>query len=163
VRRGIGTQTEQLSHAALRCPSYCENSHASHTWHQPSHESACFLVPEAASPWVRFPSPVPLFVPGVSLRCPRTRFRASPGSHTQSRRGCSSFDRMRRSVSWSSSFSMASSVRHRPVAVDVSVGFAASDPRPWNRIVRHHRFIQVQVIHPLPSAQKNTQCPSRES
>ena len=30
-------------------------------------------------------------------------------------------------------------------------------------IDRHHRFIQVQVVHPFPSAQKNTQCPSRES
>ena len=57
--------------------------------------------------------PLHFSLSGVSLRCPGTQLCASPGSHTQSRRGCSSFDRMRRSVSWSSSFSMASSVRHR--------------------------------------------------
>src|ERR1700722_20957468 len=26
------------------------NSHANHTWHQNSHETACFVVPEATSP-----------------------------------------------------------------------------------------------------------------
>jgi hypothetical protein len=45
---------------ALRCPTYRENSHANHTWHQHSHQTACFLDPNALSPWVRFPSPAPL-------------------------------------------------------------------------------------------------------
>jgi hypothetical protein len=49
-------------YVALRCPTYRENSHANHTWHQGLHETACFLVPAAPSPWVRFPSPAPLFV-----------------------------------------------------------------------------------------------------
>jgi hypothetical protein len=46
----------------LRGPTYHENSHASHTWHPRSHQTACFQGPEARSPWVRFPSPAPLFV-----------------------------------------------------------------------------------------------------
>ena len=47
-------------HVALRCPTYRENSHANHTWHPPSRQTACFQVPEATSLWVRFPSPAPL-------------------------------------------------------------------------------------------------------
>jgi hypothetical protein len=49
-------------YVALRCPTYREKSHANHTWHQRSHETACFLVPDAPSLWVRFPSPAPFFV-----------------------------------------------------------------------------------------------------
>src|SRR5258708_35892169 len=49
-------------YVALRCPTYRENSHANHTWHQPSHQTACFKGSEAPSLWVRFPSPAPLFV-----------------------------------------------------------------------------------------------------
>src|ERR1700677_4788072 len=29
---------------ALRCPTYRENSHANHTWHQHTQETACFIV-----------------------------------------------------------------------------------------------------------------------
>ena len=45
---------------ALGCPTCLENSHANHTWHQHSHQTACFKGSEANSPWVRFPSPAPL-------------------------------------------------------------------------------------------------------
>jgi hypothetical protein len=44
---------------SLRCPTYLENSHANHTWHPPSHKTACFQASELPSPWVRFPSPAP--------------------------------------------------------------------------------------------------------
>src|ERR1700723_637055 len=59
-RREPGISHSMYPYVALRCPTYRENSHANHTWHQHSHEAACFLVPEAPSPWVRFPSPAPL-------------------------------------------------------------------------------------------------------
>jgi hypothetical protein len=39
---------------------YRENSHANQTWDSPSRQTACFLAPEAAPVWVRFPSPAPL-------------------------------------------------------------------------------------------------------
>jgi len=55
-----GLRTPVYPYVALRCPIYRENSHANHTWHQHWHEPACFLVPAAPSPWVRFPSPAPL-------------------------------------------------------------------------------------------------------
>jgi hypothetical protein len=45
---------------SLRCPTYRQNSHANHTWHQHSPQTACFKGSEARSPWVRFPSPAPL-------------------------------------------------------------------------------------------------------
>src|ERR1700730_359183 len=57
-------------YVALRCPTYRENSHANHTWHQRSHETACFLVPAAPSPWVRFPSPAPSIFHGVPPTMP---------------------------------------------------------------------------------------------
>jgi hypothetical protein len=41
-----------------------------------------------------------------------------------------------------------------------SLAYRSRDPRI---ATDNHRFIQVQVVHPFPSAQKNTQCPSRES
>jgi hypothetical protein len=58
-------------YAAPRCPTYRQNSHANHTWHSPSRQTACFLVPEAPSPWVRFPSPAPLsgWRSGCQSRC----------------------------------------------------------------------------------------------
>ena len=34
-------------YVALRCPTYRENSHANHTWHPPSHQTACFKGSEA--------------------------------------------------------------------------------------------------------------------
>jgi hypothetical protein len=45
---------------ALRGPTYRENSHANHTWHPKSHQTACFKDAEALAVWVRFPSPAPL-------------------------------------------------------------------------------------------------------
>jgi hypothetical protein len=62
---------------ALRCPTYRENSHANHTWHQHPQETSCFIVPAAPSPWVRFRSFAPLFV--VS-RWPLSWARHSRGS-----------------------------------------------------------------------------------
>ena len=32
-------------YTVLRCPTYRENSHANHTWHQHLQETACFPVP----------------------------------------------------------------------------------------------------------------------
>ena len=46
-------------YVALRGPTYRENSHANHTWHPPSHKTACFQGSGLPSPWVRFPSPAP--------------------------------------------------------------------------------------------------------
>jgi hypothetical protein len=63
----------QLSHVSLRCPTYRENSHANHTWNPASRQTACFKGSEAPSPWVRFPSPAPLFCVGL---CPRRGTRA---------------------------------------------------------------------------------------
>src|ERR1700679_3352271 len=57
-----GLRTPMYPYVALRCPTYREKSHANHTWHQHSHETACSLAPAAPSPWVRFPSPAPFFV-----------------------------------------------------------------------------------------------------
>ena len=37
---------------ALRGPTYRENSHANHTWHQHSHQIACFKDSEALPVWV---------------------------------------------------------------------------------------------------------------
>jgi len=37
-------------YVGLRGPTYRENSHAKHTWHQHSHETACFVVPETPFP-----------------------------------------------------------------------------------------------------------------
>jgi hypothetical protein len=56
----FGSRTSMYPYAALRCPTYRENSHANHTWHQNPQETACFIVPAVPSPWVRFPSPAPL-------------------------------------------------------------------------------------------------------
>ncbi len=53
---------------SLRCPTYLENSHANHTWHQQSRETASFKGSEAPSPWVRFPSPAPSIFHGVPER-----------------------------------------------------------------------------------------------
>jgi hypothetical protein len=53
-------RTSVYPYVALRGPTYRENSHANHTWQWHSHETACSLVPEVPSPWVRFPSPAPL-------------------------------------------------------------------------------------------------------
>jgi hypothetical protein len=47
-------------HVSVRGPTYRENSHANHTWHQLSQQTACFKGSEAPSVWVRFPSPAPL-------------------------------------------------------------------------------------------------------
>ena len=46
-------------YVALRGPTYRENSHASHTWHPQSHQTACFKGSVAPAVWVRFPSPAP--------------------------------------------------------------------------------------------------------
>jgi hypothetical protein len=89
-------------YVAFRCPTYREISHASHTWHQGSRETACFLVPAARLP-CGFDSHRPLHssLPGVSLRCLGLdlAYRQFP----QFRRGYSLFDRMRRAASRSSS------------------------------------------------------------
>jgi hypothetical protein len=68
-------------YVALRGPTYRENSHANHTWHMNSHDTACFLVHEAPSLWVRFPSPAPLLRQrqatwGPQLPSTNDRFRA---------------------------------------------------------------------------------------
>src|SRR5450631_2340144 len=55
-----GLRTHMYPYVALLGPTYRKNSHANHTCHQHSHETACFLAPEAPSLWVRFPSPAPL-------------------------------------------------------------------------------------------------------
>src|SRR5258708_1768993 len=47
---------------SLHGPTYHENSHASHTWPRPSHQTPCFKGPEAPPVWVRFPSPAPLSI-----------------------------------------------------------------------------------------------------
>jgi hypothetical protein len=49
-------------YVALRGPTYCENSHANHTWHPQSRQTAYFEGSGARPVWVRFPSPAPLFV-----------------------------------------------------------------------------------------------------
>jgi hypothetical protein len=56
------TSHTDYPYVALRGPTYRENSHANHTWHPQSHQSACFKGSEAPAVWVRFPSPAPLFV-----------------------------------------------------------------------------------------------------
>jgi hypothetical protein len=84
-------------YVALRGPTYRENSHANHTWHPQSHEIHCFEGSEEMPVWVRFPSPAPLFVVCVSLRCPRVRLSVSPSSHSLDA-ATSSLDRMRRSA-----------------------------------------------------------------
>jgi hypothetical protein len=58
----FGTSHVEYPHVALRGPTYHENSHANHTWHPPSHQTACFKGSEAPPVWVRFPSPAPFFV-----------------------------------------------------------------------------------------------------
>jgi hypothetical protein len=55
-----GTSPVEYLHVALRGPTYRENSHANHTWHSPSRQTACFQEPVAPPVWVRFPSPAPL-------------------------------------------------------------------------------------------------------
>jgi hypothetical protein len=54
-------RTPMYPYVALCCPTYRENSHANRTWRQHSHETARLVIPGAPSPWVRFPSPAPLF------------------------------------------------------------------------------------------------------
>src|SRR6266403_4314747 len=61
-----GYRTSMYPCVALRCPTYRENSHANHTWHQHSHQTACLKGSEAPSPWVRFPSPAPIIDPWSS-------------------------------------------------------------------------------------------------
>ena len=58
--REMWTRTRMYPYVALRGPTYRENSHANHTWHQSSHQIACFKASEAPPAWVRFPSPAPL-------------------------------------------------------------------------------------------------------
>jgi hypothetical protein len=102
-------------YAALRCPTYRENSHANHTWHPPSRQIACFEGSEEMPVWVRFPSPAPLF---VVWRVPVLSWDAAKliTQFPQSRRGYyRSFDRVDRSLG-RVRFSMASYVRHRPCA-----------------------------------------------
>jgi hypothetical protein len=55
-------RTSVYPYVALRGPTYRENSHANHTWHPQSHQTACSKASEAPPEWVRFPSPAPLFV-----------------------------------------------------------------------------------------------------
>jgi hypothetical protein len=50
---------DELTQGLIRGPTYRENSHANHTSHPSSHQTACFLAPEAQPVWVRFPSPAP--------------------------------------------------------------------------------------------------------
>ncbi len=57
-----GLRPPLYPYAAPRGPTYRENSHANHTWHQHSHQTACFKDSEAPPVWVRFPSPAPFFV-----------------------------------------------------------------------------------------------------
>jgi hypothetical protein len=83
---------------ALRGPTYRENSHANHTWPQHSDQTACFKT-RKCRPWVRFPSPAPLF---DVWRVPALPWDATwlSAQFPQSRRDYNrSFDRMRRSVS----------------------------------------------------------------
>jgi hypothetical protein len=54
-----GSCTSMYPYVALRGPTYREISHANHTWHQQSHQTACFNGSEAPSVWVRFPPPAP--------------------------------------------------------------------------------------------------------
>jgi hypothetical protein len=58
-----GGEMAMYPYVALRGPTYRENSHANHTWHSPSQQSAYFQAPEAPAVWVRFPSPAPFFLP----------------------------------------------------------------------------------------------------
>src|SRR6266403_2067689 len=69
-------------YVALHGPTYRENSHANHTWHRQSHQSACFKGPDPSSVWVRFPSPLHFSLSGVSLCCPRRRLGLLPSSHS---------------------------------------------------------------------------------
>jgi hypothetical protein len=55
-----GISHTMYPYIALRGPTFRENSHANHTWHQHSHQTACFKDSEAPPVWVRFPSPAPL-------------------------------------------------------------------------------------------------------
>ena len=55
-----GPRTAMCPYVAVRGPTYLQNSHASHTWHRHSHQTACFKGSEAPTLWVRFPSPAPL-------------------------------------------------------------------------------------------------------
>src|SRR5580698_68203 len=61
-RAEVGSCTSMSPCVASRCPTYRENSHANHTWHPHSHQTACFKGSAAPSLWVRFPSPAPLYV-----------------------------------------------------------------------------------------------------
>ena len=74
----FGSRTSMYPYAALRCPTYRENSHANHTWHQHPQETACFIVPAVPSPWVRFPSPAPFFVAWRVPALPRGNLRNGP-------------------------------------------------------------------------------------
>src|SRR5882724_6488534 len=67
---------------SLRGPTYRENSHADHTWHSPSRQTACFQAPEAPPVWVRSHRPLHFSLSGVSLRCPRTRASLLSSSHS---------------------------------------------------------------------------------
>jgi len=62
-----GLRTPMYPYVALRGPTYHENSHANHTWHPQSHQTACSTDSEAPPVWVRFPSPAPL--PAIAGQC----------------------------------------------------------------------------------------------
>jgi len=44
-----GSRISMYPYVALRGPTYRENSHASHTWHQHAHQTACFKGPALPS------------------------------------------------------------------------------------------------------------------
>ena len=54
-----GFPASMYPYVVLRGPTYRENSHANHTWHQHSHQTAYFMGSKAPPAWVRFPSPAP--------------------------------------------------------------------------------------------------------
>jgi hypothetical protein len=85
-----GTTHVEYPHVALRCPTYLENSHANHTWHPPSHKPPIFKVRNCLPRGFDSHRPLHFSLPGVSLRCPRSRLSLSPSSH-KSRRAYSSF------------------------------------------------------------------------
>jgi hypothetical protein len=52
------SRTSMYPYVALRGPTYRENSHANHTWHQHSHQTACLKGSEASPVWVRSHRPL---------------------------------------------------------------------------------------------------------
>jgi len=58
-RMNAGPQQPSRIDVPLRSPTSRENSHANHTWHPPSLQTARFKGSEAPPAWVRFPSPAP--------------------------------------------------------------------------------------------------------